>query len=130
MENKFRQGKEEQVADVPSAEKKSLFNFFKKLDPSEYLTKEYAVELLPYIFFLAVLGIVYISNSYYAEGTIKKIEKVNNELKELRSEYITSKSDLMFKSKQSEVAKAVEGLEIKESVVPPKIIVIKKDSVN
>ena len=42
-----------------------------------------------------------------------------NQLKELRSEYISTKSDLMFASKQSQVAKATEALGLKESIVPP-----------
>lgn len=127
MENKLKTAKEEQP-EVPSKEK-VVVRIFKKLDPSDYFTKEFAVELMPYFIFLGLLGIVYISNTYYAEKTIRKIDKITNELKELRSEYITSKSDLMFKSKQSEVAKAVEVMEIKESVTPPKIILIKKDTI-
>ena len=63
------------------------------------------------------------ANGYYAEQTVRKINKVTNELKELKSEYITSKSELMFISKQSEVAKLSVKLGIKESVTPPKKIV-------
>ncbi len=126
MENKLKGAKEEEQPKEPSKEK-TVIRMFKKLDPSDYFTKEYAIELLPYFIFLGLLGIVYISNTYYAEKTTREIDKITNELKELRSEYITSKSDLMFKSKQSEVAKAVEVMEIRESVIPPKIILVKKD---
>ncbi len=132
MENKLRGAKEEptQEAKAPAREKgKVVRKLIQKFDMSGYITKEYAVELLPFIIFLGFLGILYISNTYYAEKTTRKIDKINNELKELRSEYITSKSDLMFKSKQSEVAKTVELMELKESVVPPKIIILKKDTI-
>ena len=129
MENKFRDKPEEQEAPKAVKEKKTTNSFLKKLDPTEYLNKEHAVAMMPYFIFLAMLGIVYISNTYYAERTIKKMDKISNELKELRSEYITSKSDLMFNSKQSEVARAVEGLGLLESVTPPKIIHVKKDSI-
>lgn len=92
------------------------------------LDKETLVKVLPFIFFLTLLAIVYIANSYYAEKKIREIDALNNELKELRSEYIATKSELMFKSKQSQVAKLVEPLGIKESVYPPvKIKVTKKD---
>ena len=40
-------------------------------------------------------------------------------VKELRTQYISSKSDLMFVSKQSEIAKRVEKLGLKEPVVAP-----------
>jgi len=43
----------------------------------------------------------------------------------LRSEYISVKSDLMFKSRQSQVAKEVLPLGIKQLDVPPKKIVLK-----
>ena len=130
MENKFKERNEEQREPKPAKEKKPSKSFLKKMDFGDYLSKETAVALMPYFIFLAVLAIVYISNTFYAEKMIKKMDKVTNELKELRSEYITSKSDLMFKSKQSEVARAVEGMGLLESVTPPKIIRIKKDTVN
>jgi hypothetical protein len=93
-----------------------------------FLTNESAVKQIPFILFLVFVAIIYISNTYYAEKIMRKTNSVNNEIKELRSEYITSKSDLMFISKQSEVARAAEKMKIgiKESVVAPKKIVIEK----
>ncbi|MBL0046568.1 MAG: hypothetical protein IPP32_00485 [Bacteroidetes bacterium] len=93
-----------------------------------FLTNESAVKQIPFILFLVLVAIVYISNTYYAEKIMRKTNTVNSEIKELRSEYITSKSDLMFISKQSEVARAAEVMKIgiKESVVAPKKIVIEK----
>jgi hypothetical protein len=89
-----------------------------------FLTSEKVVSYLPFIFFLTFIAMVYIGNGYQAENTIRDINRISNELKELRSEYITTKSELMFRSKQSEVAKSLEMYGIKESVVPPKKILI------
>jgi hypothetical protein len=96
-----------------------------------FLTNASAVKQIPFILFLVLVAIVYISNTYYAEKILRKTNNVNNEIKELRSEYITSKSDLMFISKQSEVARAAEAMKIgiKESVVAPKKIVVEKEKV-
>ncbi len=91
-----------------------------------FLTKEKSTRQLPFLLFLALLAICYITNGNYATKKIRALNKVNDQLKELRSEYIISKSDLMFISKQSEVAKATLAYGIKESVVPPKKIVVKK----
>lgn len=91
-----------------------------------FLTKDQSIKQLPFFLFLALLAICYISNGNYAIKKIRALNKVSDELKELRSEYIISKSELMFISKQSEVAKATLALGIKESVVPPKKIVVKK----
>lgn len=95
-----------------------------------FLTREATVKQLPFIIFLCVMAMGYIANSYYAERTVRDINKVTNEIKELRSEYITTKSDLMYLSKQSEVAKAVQQLGLKESVVPPKKIVLETKQTN
>lgn len=78
---------------------------------------------LPFFLFLAVLAIVYIANGHYADNTVRNINKVNRDLKELQFEYKTLKSEVMFRSKQSELAKAVEPLGLKELTVPPAVLV-------
>ena len=65
---------------------------------------------------------LYIANGYYADDKIREAARLTNQLKELRSEYISTRSDLMFAGKQSEVAKAVARLGLTEPVVPPKKI--------
>lgn len=91
-----------------------------------FLTNESTLKHVPFILFLALIAILYIANGYYADDKLREVNKITNELKELRSEYISTKSDLMFVSKQSEVAKAAEPLGIKEPIVPP--MKIKVDS--
>lgn len=91
-----------------------------------FLTNEKNLKQLPYIIFLTFLAILYIANGYYADDKIREVNKISNQLKELRTEYIYTKSQLMFASKQSEVAKSVQELGLKEPVVPP--IVIEVDS--
>jgi hypothetical protein len=81
------------------------------------------VKNLPYFLFLAVLAIVYIANGHYTDNTVRNINKVNRELKELQYEYKFLKSEVMFRSKQSEMAKAVEPLGLKELRVPPAVLI-------
>jgi hypothetical protein len=121
---------ESQTSSTASSPKKSAKKERQVIDVinGNFLTNESAVKQIPFILFLVVVAIIYISNTYYAEKILRKTNTVNNEIKELRSEYITSKSDLMFISKQSEVARAAANMKIgiKESVVAPKKIVIEK----
>ena len=77
------------------------------------------VKLLPILFFITFLTILYIANIYYAENDIREFNALKKELKELRYEYITSKSNLMRVSKQSEITRRLRGSGVKESVVPP-----------
>jgi hypothetical protein len=46
-------------------------------------------------------------------------------VEDLRADYTTLKSDVMFASKQSEVARRVKPLGLKESLNPPFKIVVK-----
>ena len=59
------------------------------------------------------------------EKKIRNLNKINTEIKELRSEYITIKSELMYKSKQSELARIITEREmgLLESSEPPKKII-------
>lgn len=92
----------------------------------DFLTRESAIKHLPFLLFLTLLVLSYIGNAHYAEKTLRESEKIKKNLKELRSAHITAKFDLMFKSRQSEVAKAVEDMGLKESITPPKKISIIK----
>lgn len=88
------------------------------------LTKENVIQFLPFILFLSLLALIYIANNYYSEKIIIEKGEIKSELKELRYEHISKKFLLMDKSKQSEVAKKLEPKQIKESLVPPKKIII------
>lgn len=72
--------------------------------------------------FLAFLTVIYIYNGHYSDKIIKDITKTSKEVKELQYEYKTIKSEVMFRSKQSELAKAVEPLGLKELAEPPFVL--------
>jgi hypothetical protein len=99
-----------------------------KIFGGAFLSDDRAAQHVPFVMFLGLLAILYIANGYYADDKIREVNKVTNQIKELRTEFISSKSDLMFVSKQSEVAKAVEPLGLKEPVVAP--MKIETDSIN
>jgi hypothetical protein len=79
-----------------------------------------------FFLFLAALAVIYIYNGHYADKISRDITRTNKELKELQYEYKTLKSEVMFRSKQSELARAVEPFGLKELVRPPYVL---KDSV-
>jgi cell division protein FtsL len=117
---------EQKTAPETPTKKGALAKGVSSVLTGSFLTREIILKQLPFIFFLTLMAMVYIANTYYAEKTVRDINHLNSELKELQSEYITTKSELTSISKQSEVAKAAEVLELKESVVPPKKIVVSK----
>lgn len=89
------------------------------------LTKDEVVRQLPFILFLTFIAIIYIGNRYHAERVVRETSKLRNELKDLRAEAITTASELMYISKQSEVVKLIDNnkLGLYELIEPPKKIV-------
>ena len=81
----------------------------------------------PYLVFIAVLAFIYIANNYYAEDKIRQTNQLRKQLKEIRYEYITTKSELTSMTKQSQIAKKLSKKGIKESVDPIKTIHLKTD---
>src|SRR5688572_20891051 len=118
-ENKFKVG-------VPSSSSSSggggasvFAGIEKRLRLESYFEDGFPVQYLPKILFVMVLGLLYIGNTHYAEKTVRKISNIQAEVEDLRADYTTLKADLMFSSKQSEVAKKVKPLGLKESLKPP-----------
>ena len=85
------------------------------------------VKYMPYVLFMAGVALFYIGNSHFAEKNVRKIDALEKEVEDLRADYTTLKSDYMFASKQSEVAKNVAELGIKESLQPPEKVVLKNE---
>ncbi len=106
---------------------KSIVKWILGILDGSFLTRDNVLNNIPNLLFLFGIGIFYIGNSQFSESAIISMDSINRELKELRSEFISTRSELMFVSKQSEVAKAVEPMGIYESVVPPKKIVVKPE---
>lgn len=95
-----------------------------RLKLENYFEEGFPVQYLPKILFVMFLGLLYISNTHYAEKTVRRIDQVQSEVEDLRADYTTLKSDLMFASKQSEVARKVKAMGLKESLKPPTKIVV------
>jgi hypothetical protein len=83
---------------------------------------QWIMKNIGFFLFLAALAVVYIYNGHYADKIVRDINRTNKELKELQYEYKTLKSEVMFRSKQSELAKAVEPFGLKELTQPPVVL--------
>ncbi|MDQ6889613.1 MAG: FtsL-like putative cell division protein [Bacteroidota bacterium] len=83
------------------------------------LYNKWIVMNIPFYLFAASLAIIYIANGHYADKTIRKINSTAKHLKEMEYEFKTIKRDVIFRSKESELVKAVEPLGLKELLMPP-----------
>ena len=84
-----------------------------------WLNYQSVVKQVPFFLFLSLLAVIYIYNGHYANKTIRKINKLSREVKELKYEYTAVKSKVLYQSKQTELVKAVEPLGLKELVQSP-----------
>lgn len=106
---------------------RSIFAWFEDLLNMDVLREHgIPVKYLPYFLYVAAFTILYIGNSHHGEETIRKIDKLEVQVEDLRADYITLKSDYMYERLQSEVAKKVAGSGLKESQQPPSKIEVEK----
>lgn len=118
-------GEKRQKADEKE-EKKPLK--VKELLDGSVLLRDTLRKQYPFILFLTVLAVLYIGNRYHAERMVRKINEIEQEVKNLRAEQITTAAELMNLSRPSEVAAIIEqkNLGLKQSVEPPKKLIRKK----
>ena len=86
------------------------------------LNYEWIVKNIGFFLFLSVLAVLYIANGHMADKTIRRINSINNELKELQFTYKTLKSELMYKTAESQIVKLVDPMGLKISNEMPERI--------
>jgi len=78
-----------------------------------------------YLLFLGFLGIVYIANAHFAEKGVRRIQTMQKEIKELKWEYTSIKSETMYKSMQSQMDESLEPVGLDLENKGPRVIVVK-----
>jgi hypothetical protein len=117
-ENTFRAIQEEPKA--PATQGKGLFaKLERRLQLEKYFEDGFPVRHLPRVLFVFTLGLIYIGNTHYAEQTVHAINQARTEVEDLRADFTTIKAQLMYSSKQSEVARKVKVQGLEESTIPP-----------
>ncbi len=93
-----------------------------KLEWRRMFSYQWVVRNIPFFLFLSLLAVVYIYNGHLADKLTRKIGTSEKHIRELEYEYKAIKSEVIFRSKASELAKAVEPLGLKELTEPPVIL--------
>ncbi len=99
----------------------------KKFKWKKMFQYQWMVEQLPFILFLVLLAVIYIGNGHYADKVIRNTGKARAELKQLQYEFKVLKADVMYRSKESELVKAVEPLGLKRTDQPAVVLI---DTIN
>lgn len=90
------------------------------------LTDERLMRQMPFLGFLAFLGLILITSRNCSESTLRDIQTLQEELTDLRSQSVTYSAKVMDASRPSEVAKRVEeaGIGLQEPVRPPQKLIV------
>ncbi len=94
----------------------------KKPDWKRLFNHKWVVHNIPFFLFLALLAVAYIFNGHFADKLERKIGATEKHIKDLEYEYKTIKSEVIYRSKASELAKAVEPIGLKIMTVAPVVL--------
>ncbi len=111
----------------PKAAKKNFFfRYIRPILDGSIISRENTVRNFPFIFYIILLLILFISNTFRAQDTQRRINHTTEEVQTLRIKSIYMKSQLMESTRPTKMAKMVEKLGLQESTVPPQRIIVKE----
>ena len=122
----------DQIEETPLSEKEEVRRqvvntLLDMLGLSDWVTYSKVMKQAFFVLFLVGIGIFHIFNAHRAEGMIRQITILEREIKELRWEYTSVKSDLMMRSKLTDLEKVLEPTGLKSFQDPPQKIVVSKN---
>ncbi|MEZ4858600.1 MAG: FtsL-like putative cell division protein [Flavobacteriaceae bacterium] len=91
-----------------------------------FLVSDDAFKNWRFIIFLSLLALIMIGSSHQADKKVHQIARLSNEVKELKSEYVDVRMQLMQTKMESKIIKAMERRGLYPSEIPPQKIIIKK----
>jgi ABC-type transport system involved in cytochrome bd biosynthesis fused ATPase/permease subunit len=101
-------------------------NAFMQILNGEFLTKEFFLNNLNYIFFIMALLLVIVSKGYYGKQLIDDTNKTQRELDQKAAEYIEAKSRLEFVTRRYKLVEKLKSRDLQESQNTKKVIRLKK----
>jgi Bacteriodetes cell division protein (FtsL-like) len=100
----------------------------KDLISGSMVTEKIILKNLGYLLLLTLLGAIYIANRFHAEKLTRETNRLQKEVKDLRSESLSTSAALMYASKQSEVFRLIKEkeLNLEELREPPFKLIVNK----
>ncbi len=99
---------------------------FAQILNGDFLTREFVLNNLNYIFFIMWLLLILISKGYYGKQINKDIDNAQRNLDQHAAEYIEAKARLELVTRRYRMAKRLESRELKETKNATKVIRIKQ----
>lgn len=103
-------------------------HFIRSIFSTKRLSSYLVARNLPFAAFVALLGLLYISNRHLAERMVRDIDRLGRGVKELSWDYKSLSAELMKLTTQTEIAKRADTLGLKERMEPPiKLEVVREE---
>jgi hypothetical protein len=120
-EEKVKAGKEEDIKRV------STGTLLKDLLSGSIVTDRLILKNIWFLFLLTFLGALYIANRFHAERITRETTRLQREVRDLRSESLSTSANLMHESNQSQVFRLVKehDLGLEELREPPYKLVVR-----
>jgi hypothetical protein len=120
-EEKVKTEKQEPVKKI------STGALLKDLLSGSMVTDKLILKNLGFLFLLTLLGALYIANRFHAERITRETAKLQREVRDLRSESLSTSANLMHESNQSEVFRLVKERELglEELREPPYKLIVR-----
>ncbi len=104
--------------------KKAAGTILTQMENIDFGNRQWLSSQMGFVLFISILGLIYIANARVAEKTMSEIKVAQQTLQELRWEYLTNKSQLMYGTKQKEIVKIARDYGLKEMTTSPMKMVI------
>ncbi len=112
-----------------SIEEKEKSLSFRDLVDGNVLTRRAVIKQARFILLLVLIAFFSIANRNHAEKTVIQLNQLQSDVKELRAKSISTSSELVRISRQSEVKQLVNRYELglEENLEPPRKLIYKEE---
>jgi ABC-type transport system involved in cytochrome bd biosynthesis fused ATPase/permease subunit len=118
--------KAEKPKPAPREKRTAKASAFTQILNGDFLTKEFVLNNLNYIFFIMFLLILLVAKGYYGKQVNKDLDNAQRELDQNAAEYIEAKARLELRTRRYKLAEKLETREIKETKNATKVIRLKR----
>lgn len=103
-------------------------NAFTQILNGDFLTKEFVLNNLSFIFFVMFLLLLIVGKGYYGKELTHNIDETQKELDEMTADYVEAKARLEEETRRYELTQKMEPRGLKESERDTKVIRLKKEN--
>lgn len=125
LKNAKKEKRKKIISQKPKSNKPSAFV---QILNGDFLTKEFMLNNLNFIFFVIFLLILMVAKGYYGKQLASDVVKTQRELDEITADYFAAKAKLEEDTRRMKLVEELEPLGLKETVNPTKVIRIEEKS--